>query len=202
MKLPCLFQWRILRQALRSLFSRPYTTEFPSRPYEPGERFRGRPRFDAEKCIGCAACAQVCPSKCIYVEDIVSEGRAVRRFNHRVDECIWCGQCERYCPTGGIRLTSEYDCSVFSRDELDHSIEKELLLCEICGAVIGPVDQLRWLVRRLGPLAYGNPTLMLVGATELKVVEPGVKPADGKPLRQQRVSIACPRCRRKTALVV
>lgn len=202
MKLPCLLQWRILRQALKALFSRPYTTEFPFKPYIPTERFRGRPRFNAEECIGCTACSQVCPTKCIYVEDRVSDGQGVRRLNHRVDECIWCGQCERYCPTEGIKLTNEYDCSVFSRDELDHAIEKELLLCEVCGAVIAPVDQLRWLVRRLGALAYGNPTLMLVGGKELRVVEPGVKPADGEVIRQQRVSIACPRCRRKTALIV
>ncbi|HDL77386.1 MAG TPA: 4Fe-4S dicluster domain-containing protein [Lentisphaerae bacterium] len=202
MKLPCLFQWRILRQAVKSLLSRPFTTRFPAEPYEPIERFRGRPRFNAEECIGCGACAQVCPSKCIYVEDDPEASPPVRRLNHRVDECIWCGQCERYCPTGGIRMTNEYDCTVFSREELDHRIEKELVICEVCSAVIAPLDQLRWLVKKLGPLAYGNPTLMLVGGRELKVVEPGVRPSSEDVLRQQRVSIACPRCRRKTSLVV
>ena len=69
LKLPALLQPRVLMQALQAVFSRPYTTDYPSVPYEPPAGFRGRVRFNADACIGCGACAQVCPSKCIEVLD-------------------------------------------------------------------------------------------------------------------------------------
>ena len=62
MKLPCLFQPRILKQALTALFTRPYTTKFPAEPFEPIDSYRGRPRFDPDACIGCGACVAACPN--------------------------------------------------------------------------------------------------------------------------------------------
>lgn len=53
LKLPALLQPRVLMQALRAIFSRPYTTDYPNVPYEPPPGFRGRVRFDADACIGC-----------------------------------------------------------------------------------------------------------------------------------------------------
>lgn len=203
MKLPCLLQFRILKLAVQSLFSRPYTTRFPEEPFEPVDAFRGRPRYDEAECIGCGACAQVCPSACIDVVDGGGADRPVRRLVHHVDSCIFCGQCERYCTTEkGIRLGREYDCAAFSREELEEeSVEKELLTCEGCGGVIAPLDQVRWLVRRLGPLAFTNPTLLLVSCGELAVVGGDVTTESAEPLRSQRVSILCPKCRRKAAFV-
>lgn len=204
MKLPCLLQPRVLKLAVKSLFSRPYTTTFPAEPYEPIAQFRGRVRFFADDCIGCGACAEVCPADCIDVSDDAAGTPPIRHLVHHVEECIWCGQCERYCTTEkGIRQTNEYDCSTFSKEDLEECCDKELLLCECCGGIIAPVDQLRWLARRLGPLAFTNPTLMLVSHRELKVVDEGPRSADKEHIgRGQRLSIQCPHCRRKTALVI
>lgn len=203
MKLPCLLQFRILKLAIISLFSRPYTTRFPAVPYEPIPQFRGRPRYHADDCIGCGACAEVCPSNCIDLIDDVNADRPMRRLVQHLDACICCGQCERYCPTEkGIKLSNEYDYVGFSRADFEERVEKELLLCECCGEVIAPIDQLRWLVRRLGPLAFTNPTLMLVSARELALVSDGVKITSDKAVRSERVSIQCPKCRRKTSLAV
>ncbi|MFA5042762.1 MAG: 4Fe-4S binding protein [Kiritimatiellia bacterium] len=203
MKLPCLFQFRILKLAIMSLFSRPFTTKFPYAPYEPIPQFRGRPRYHKDDCIGCGACAEVCPADAIDLTDDLSAGRPVRRLVHHLDTCIQCGQCERYCTTEkGIKLTNEYDYAAFTRDNFEERVEKELLLCECCGEVIAPLDQLRWLVRRLGPLAFTNPTLMLVSARELGLVSEGVKIEADKTVRSERLSIQCPKCRRKTAFAV
>ena len=203
MKLPCLLQFRILKLALKSLFSSPFTTRFPREPYEPIAEFRGRPRFDEDECIGCGACAEVCPSNCIDVVDDLDSGPPVRRIVQHLDACICCGQCERYCTTErGIKLTNEYEFLGFGSQDFEESVDKELVVCECCGGIIGPIDQLRWLVKRLGPLAFTNPTLMLVSAKELGVVDTGVKTASEEVQRSQRVSIQCPKCRRKTALAV
>ncbi|MBU1694798.1 MAG: 4Fe-4S dicluster domain-containing protein [Verrucomicrobia bacterium] len=203
MRLPCLLQPRILKQALTALFSRPYTTTFPKTPYEPIPQFRGRPRYNEKECIGCGACAEVCPSKCIDLVDDLGGATPVRRLVQHLDQCIWCGQCERYCPTKeGIKQSTEWDCVGFKREDFEEKVEKELLLCEVCGSVIAPVDQVRWLVKQLGPLAYTNPTVMLVAGRDLAIVDEGVKAEAENPLRADRLMIQCPRCRRKTAYAV
>ena len=203
MKLPCLFQPRILKQALTALFSRPYTTTFPKTPYEPIPQFRGRVRYDEDECIGCGACAEVCPAKCIDVMDDLEGSSPVRRLVQHLDQCIWCGQCERYCPTEkGIRQTTEYDFVGFKREDFEEKVEKDLLLCEICGGVLAPLDQIRWLAKRLGPLAYTNPTVMLVAGRDLAIVDEGVRTEAENPLRADRLTIQCPKCRRKTSFAV
>lgn len=203
MKLPCLFQPRILKTAIRALFSRPFTDKFPSESYQPIPQYRGRPRYHKDDCIGCGACAEVCPSNCIDLVDDTSSSPPVRRLVQHLDACIECAQCERYCTTEkGIKLTNEYDFVGFRPEDFEEKVEKELLLCECCGDVIAPVDQIRWLSRRLGALAFTNPTLMLVSQTELAVVDQGVKTEAANAVRGQRVSIQCPKCRRQTALVV
>ena len=201
LKLPALLQPRVLKQALRALFSRPYTTGYPEVPYEPPPGFRGRVRFRAEACIGCGACAEVCPPKCIDVVDDLDARPPRRTLIQHVDACIWCGQCERYCPTGeGIQLTNEFIEVGFRPEDFEERVEKELFLCEICGERLAPVDQLRWLVRRLGPLAFTNPTLMLMAGRDLSVVEEPVNREGPTVQRADRLRIQCPRCRRATAL--
>lgn len=200
LKLPALLQPRVLKVALGALFSRPYTTDYPDVPYQPPPGFRGRVRFSAEQCIGCGACAEVCPPKCIDVVDDPVASPPTRTLIQHADACIGCGQCERYCPTGeGIRMTDEYITLGFSAEEFEERVEKELVLCEVCGGNLAPTDQLRWLVRRLGPLAFTNPTLMLMAGRDLSLVEKPVKSVGDGVQRADRMRIQCPKCRRATA---
>ena len=63
---------RELKEAATSLFSRPYTIKYPYEPSIPPETFRGKPEFVEEECVGCGACAQICPARAIEVEEEVS----------------------------------------------------------------------------------------------------------------------------------
>ena len=203
MKLPCLFQFRILKVALTALFSKPFTSRFPAGEYEPIQEYRGRPRYDKDECIGCGACAEVCPADCIDCDDDVEAKPPVRRLVQHVDACIQCGQCQRYCTSEkGIRLTNEYAYIGFKPEDFEERVEKELLICEGCGCIVAPVDQIRWLAKRLGPLAFTNPTVMLVAHKQLQVVDEGITTEGDAPQRARRVSIECPKCRRKAALAV
>ena len=141
----------------------------------------------------------------VYLEivDDLSSTPPSRKLIQHLDACIWCGQCERYCPTqAGIKLTNEYDCVGFAPEDFEEKVEKEILLCELCGGIIAPVDQLRWLTKRLGPMAYANPSLMMVAAKDLGIADNGVTGVDGEIRRGDRLSIQCPHCRKKTSLIV
>ncbi len=52
-------------------------------------------KIDPELCIGCGACAEVCPTNCISPTD---DGKYVIN----PDECIDCGACVEVCPTDAI----------------------------------------------------------------------------------------------------
>jgi len=96
---------RELKEAISSLVGKPYTTRFPYQPHKPYERFRGRPEFHVEDCIGCTACLQVCPTGAITFKDEVKKGKAKRILDVRWDVCVYCGQCQANCLTGkGIIL--------------------------------------------------------------------------------------------------
>ena len=97
-------------------------------------------------------------------------------------------------------MTSEYIEVGFRPEDFEERVEKQLLLCEVCGESLAPVDQLRWLVNRLGPLAFSNPTLMLVAGRDLGIVDQAVKTQGDTVQRADRLRIQCPKCRRATAL--
>lgn len=170
---------RELAEAVRSLFSAPYTTKFPAKPHTPFEKFRGKPVVNESKCVGCLTCSNVCPAYAITVEDDKKKG--IRTIVRDYGKCIFCGQCEAYCITGeGVVLSDEiYDLSTFDRKQKELVIdeqERELLLCENCGAIITTKEHIQFLHKKLGPKAYSslldlntlNEKLKLAGKEEIK----------------------------------
>ena len=200
MRKPSFLQPRVLKQAIQAVFSPAYTTRFPAEPFEPQQSFRGRPRFNVDGCIGCGACAEVCPSKCIDVIDDLEASPPTRTLVQHLDACILCGQCERYCPTQkGIRMSLEWGFAGFAPEDFEERVEKELVMCEVCGDLLAPADQLYWLAERLGPASFANPTLSMFAGQRLGYVEQGVSSTSDITLRADRMAIQCPKCKRKTA---
>jgi formate hydrogenlyase subunit 6/NADH:ubiquinone oxidoreductase subunit I len=195
---------RELKEAIKALVKGPFTTRFPFEPHEPPERFRGAPKFYEKDCTGCAACANVCPPGAITFEDKIEHGKAVRVFTLRYDICIYCGQCQANCLTGkGIMLSKEFDLATTGkRTDLIERVEKELVVCEHCHDIVGPKDQILWVCRKLGPLAYTNTTLMLFYLQNSSLARLEDSPSDQEkfPTRSDRVRILCPRCRREVVI--
>jgi len=193
---------RELGEAVKALLRGPATTKFPAEPYEPPAVFRGKPKFYKDDCIGCCACAEVCPSQCILVTDDTAADPPMRRLDLQYGACIFCGQCELRCTTEkGVRLSTEYDLAAFDRTTCVESVEKELVLCEVCGATIGARDHLLWVAEQLGAKRYANPTLILLADGELGLVEAGPPRDPERPLdRSDAMRVLCPKCRRATVL--
>ena len=49
----------------------------------------------ADKCVGCGACAELCPMEAITVEDVAVVD---------ADTCVSCGACTSYCPNDAIEV--------------------------------------------------------------------------------------------------
>jgi hydrogenase-4 component H len=195
---------RELKEAIRALIKGPYTSRFPYEPHKPYERFRGRPYFHEEDCVGCTACAQVCPASAIDIEDEIKNGKAKRILTVHWDICICCGQCEANCLTAkGIILSQEFDyATTENREELKQVIEKDFVLCECCGEPIVPYDQYVWVANRLGPLNFSNSSLILfyLRTLNLSLKQKFFPKKEADSVRSDRITILCPLCRRQAVI--
>ena len=193
---------RELKEAVKAVISGPYTTRFPFEPHTPPDGFRGKPEFQEDDCVGCAACAEVCPALAITVTDEPDAGPPTRRFELRYDKCIFCGQCELNCTTSeGIKLTKTYDMVTLDRSTCLEHIEHELVICEVCGAIVGAAKHLRWVAQQLGAKAYANPTLIVSADGGMRLAAKDAGRAGTPTLaRSDMMRVTCPACRRTTIL--
>jgi hydrogenase-4 component H len=190
---------RELREAVVSLFTPAYTSKFPAEPHIPFEKFRGKPVVDNENCVGCETCANVCPPKAITFTDDKEKG--IRIIKRDYGKCIFCGQCQDHCITKkGVALSDKiFDMAVFDRGKIIEYQEKELLICENCGAVITTKEHLHYMHRKLGPRAFSsilnlnllNQKLMLDGGQDTGTgITGGLK-------RKDMFNVICPNCLRQ-----
>ena len=200
MKLPKI---RELIEAIKALIVGPYTSKFPAKPHTPHPNFRGQPKFNDQKCVGCCACEEVCPVFAIEHKDKAKDKNSAKRtMIHYTDTCILCGQCEAACiaDNQGIKLSNDWKLSFFDRKNSFETIEKELELCEICGSTVACKDHLKLISEKIGELTYSNPTLYLSRLKSLGIVDENIVSAMKDHGRSDRAKILCARCRRETTL--
>lgn len=107
--------------------------------------FRGMPDIDAEKCTGCGACAQVCPTGAI---EMVDEGNE-RTLRFKYEKCISCASCEEVCPEEAVKLRSERPRATADRKAIGTWAKIELRRCSTCGNVFAPAFQLKRTLDRM-----------------------------------------------------
>ncbi len=200
---------RELIHAIKVLIKGPATTKYPFEPYAPPESFRGKPQPSLDGCIGCGACAEVCPASAIHVEEFFYEvdGRKVgeRRLVWHYDECIFCGQCARECTTRnetipGVVMSNEYDLATTDRSTLrSEEIKHELVLCTYCGNIISTKKHMLYVVSKLGHKSFGNINLIQMIQEKILGLPRNVKFYTFNQ-RENIYEILCPKCRRKILL--
>ena len=86
-----------------------------------------------KRCIGCGACATVCPALAITI----SENRKHRIIDINTASCIYCGLCVEACPEKAITLISGNELPSLNKDNLHHELKIKLKRCEQCRKPVG-----------------------------------------------------------------
>ena len=130
------FLWELLRGLALTgsrLFRRKFTVQYPDEKTPKSPRFRGlhalrRYPNGEERCIACKLCEAVCPALAITIESEEREDGTRRTTRYDVDlfKCVYCGFCEEACPVDAIELTSLYNLTGRSREEMIFDKEKLL----------------------------------------------------------------------------
>ncbi len=126
-----------LRHLGRSLGGHPVTVSYPEEEPAIGNRmiYRGVHRLNRDeqgrvKCVACFLCATACPAHCIDIIAAESPWPDREKYpqSFTIDElrCIYCGMCEEACPVDAIELTSLYNLTGRSREEMIFDKEKLL----------------------------------------------------------------------------
>jgi NADH-quinone oxidoreductase subunit I len=119
----------------RGLDPRDPTDAF-DKPYEIAPRFRGLhgltrdPETGDHNCIGCMACANVCPDDLISMDLEKREGHNGRypvTFNVNIGPCCFCGLCAEVCPTPmrAIVMTDLFEWAAYERFGVNLVLNRE-----------------------------------------------------------------------------
>lgn len=106
---------KMLREVLGSIFKKPATNLYPAQKMDMPEGFRGKIKFDPEKCIGCKLCMRDCPTNAITINK-VGEGKFEAIFD--LSRCIYCAQCVDTCPKKALSTTKEVELAQLDKNKL------------------------------------------------------------------------------------
>lgn len=97
-----------LREAITQLFSKPSCDMYPVKESIAATGYRGRIKYNADKCIGCGMCERVCSGNAITrtIEPCKEGDKITLTFN--LGSCTFCATCADFCTHGAIELTQDY----------------------------------------------------------------------------------------------
>jgi NADH-quinone oxidoreductase subunit I len=142
------------------MFKPKVTVQFPEERPKLPPHYRGVHRLNRDeagrvKCVACYMCATACPAHCIDIVAAPSPWPDREKYPETfvIDElrCIYCGMCEEACPVDSIELTTLFDLTGLSREEM--MFDKEKLLSVFDETVKAGTDPVRTTATRLGPAA-------------------------------------------------
>src|SRR5262252_794608 len=147
-----------VRHARQAVFGHgAITQQFPEQRPKLPPNYRGVHRLNRDeqkrvKCVACYMCSTACPAHCIDIVAAPSPWPDREKYPETfvIDElrCIYCGMCEEACPVDAIELTSLFDLTGLSREEMMY--DKEKLLSVFDQTVKMGTDPVRTHSGRLG----------------------------------------------------
>ncbi len=155
-----------LGTTLSHMFKKKITESYPEQEPTLPSNYRGvhrlnRDEQDRVKCVACYMCATACPAHCIDIVAAPAPAGWTDREKYPetfvIDElrCIFCGMCEEACPVDAIELTTMYDLTGLSREQM--IFDKEKLLSVFDVTTKAGTDPVRTRSSALGPAAEAPP---------------------------------------------
>ena len=147
-----------LSTTVRHMLSPKVTVEFPEEKAPIPPHYKGVHRLNRDeqgrvRCVACYLCATACPAHCIDIVAAPSPWSDREKYPELfvIDElrCIYCGMCEEACPVDAIELTTLYNLTGLSREEM--LFDKEKLLAVYDYTVQKATDPVRTQRGVLGP---------------------------------------------------
>ncbi len=116
--------WSIFRPSVTEL----YPEDKPELP----ENYRGMPTLPINPetgrttCIGCGACARMCPEEIITVEQDKTDpkDRKPAKFEINISRCMWCGLCMEVCPKKCLRPARTFELACYTREGMIYDLAK------------------------------------------------------------------------------
>jgi NADH-quinone oxidoreductase subunit I len=148
------------------------TQEFPEVMPKMPANYRGVHRLNRDeagrvKCVACYMCSTACPAHCIDIVAAPSPWPDREKYPETfvIDElrCIYCGMCEQACPVDAIELTTLFDLTGMSREDM--MFDKEKLLSVFDQTVKAGTDPVRTRSGKLGPASELLPEQGLTGSS-------------------------------------
>ena len=103
----------------KRFFMKKVTQRYPEVPPDLAPRSKGSFAFDADACISCCLCSDVCPNGVIKVDYSVGEDKRRRLELYRMNlgYCLFCGLCVEVCPKSAIIFKTDFDLACFRKDD-------------------------------------------------------------------------------------
>lgn len=117
----------ITREALKSLFKKPFTEKYPKKKMKLPLRYRGKIEFDKKGCVACGLCKMICPANAVRLGMRVKEIKVgkitYKQIIHPIrsidlGRCVSCGLCVEICPPKVIWFTDEFELASKDRKKL------------------------------------------------------------------------------------
>jgi NADH-quinone oxidoreductase subunit I len=162
-----------IRHATKTLFGGgAITQQYPEVKPKLPPNYRGVHRLNRDeqgrvKCVACYMCSTACPAHCIDIVAAPSPWPDREKYPETfvIDElrCIYCGMCEQACPVDAIELTTLFELTGMTREDM--MFDKEKLLSVFDKTVKDGTDPVRTHSGRLGPASELPPDTGLTASS-------------------------------------
>lgn len=125
------------KTALKNLFSKPATKNYPAQPIEFPAGSRGHVSIDIDDCIFCGMCQRKCPSGAITVD------RSAKSWSIERMGCVQCENCVLHCPKHCLHMEAGYTAPAVSKtvdtysqpipDKPAGKVQNDMSKCILCG---------------------------------------------------------------------